>query len=200
MLEITQDDKKLKQKSHTSFTEVFRMIYIIIYNIFYFAFLGGKLVFFDFWSNLFMGASYQVDKTYRRVTKTAEQNLSEEELIYEKTKRSRKKEKVYKYSAKTLAKLEEQKKMLLLDLQTAGATRSKVPHVYFYKAKDTKGKIISGTMNGYSKLDVNSYLLNEGYDVYVIKTTPFYDFMYHRSAQEELNKLANGVQKFKEKR
>lgn len=28
----------------------------------------------------------------------------------------------------------------------------------------------------------------------------FYDFMYHRSAQEELNKLANGVQKFKEKR
>ena len=30
MLEITQDDKKLKQKNHTSFTEVFRMIYIII--------------------------------------------------------------------------------------------------------------------------------------------------------------------------
>lgn len=28
----------------------------------------------------------------------------------------------------------------------------------------------------------------------------FYDFMYHRSAQEELNKLASGVQDFKEKR
>lgn len=25
----------------------------------------------------------------------------------------------------------------------------------------------------------------------------FYDFMYHRSAQEELNKLANGIAKFK---
>ena len=134
MLEITQDDKKLKQKNHTSFTEVFRMIYIIIYNIFYFALLGVKLVFFDFWANLFMGASYQVDKTYRHVTRSQEQNLSEEERIYEKTKRSKKKEKVYKYSAKTLAKLEEQKKMLLLDLQTAGATRSKVPHVYYYKA------------------------------------------------------------------
>lgn len=181
MLEITQDDKKLKQKNHTSFTEVFRMIYIIIYNIFYFALLGVKLVFFDFWANLFMGASYQVDKTYRHVTRSQEQNLSEEERIYEKTKRSRKKEKVYKYSAKTLAKLEEQKKMLLLDLQTAGATRSKVPHVYYYKAKDTKGKIVTGTMNGYSKLDVNAYLLNEGYDVYVIKTTPFYDFMYQKS-------------------
>ena len=30
MLEITQDDKKLKQKKHTSFTEIFRMIYIFI--------------------------------------------------------------------------------------------------------------------------------------------------------------------------
>ena len=82
MLEITQDDKKLKQKKHTSFTEVFRMIYIIIYNIFYFAFLGIKLVFFDFWANLFMGASYQVDKTYRHVTNATnskEAFLTEEE-------------------------------------------------------------------------------------------------------------------------
>mgnify|MGYP005771476445 CR=1 FL=1 len=184
MLEITQDDKKLKQKKHTSFTEVFRMIYIIIYNIFYFAFLGIKLVFFDFWANLFMGASYQVDKTYRHVTNASnskEAFLTEEEKIYERTKKKKKKEKVYKYSAKTLAKLEEQKKLLLLDLQTAGATRSKVPHVYYYKAKDTNGKIISGTMNGYSKLDINSYLLNEGYDVYVIKTTPLYDFVYGKS-------------------
>ena len=36
-------------------------------------------------------------------------------------------------------------------------------------------------MNGFSKLDVNSYLLNEGYDVYIIKTTPFYDFLYQKS-------------------
>ena len=109
MLEITQDDKKLKQKKHTSFTEVFRMIYIIIYNIFYFAFLGIKLVFFDFWANLFMGASYQVDKTYRHVTNASsskEAFLTEEERIYERTKKKKKKEKVYKYSAKTLAKLE----------------------------------------------------------------------------------------------
>lgn len=178
MLEITQDDKKLKQKKHTSFTEIFRMIYIVIYNIFYFALLGIKFTFFDFWINLFNGASYQVDKTYK---KTKQHFASEEEKIYELTKRKTKKEKAYKYSAKTLAKLEEQKKLLLLDLQTAGATRSKVPHLYYYKAKDKNGKIITGTMNGFSKLDVNSYLLNEGYDVYIIKTTPFYDFLYQKS-------------------
>ena len=178
MLEITQDDKKLKQKNHTSFTEVFRMIYIIIYNIFYFAILGAKFVFVDIWVTLFTGASYQVDRTYQKTKKHFE---SEEEKIYEMTKSKAKKQKIYKYNAKTLAKLEEQKKQLLLDLQTAGATRSKVPHIYRYKAKDQNGRIITGTMNGYSKLDINSYLLNEGYDVYEIKTTPFYDFMYQKS-------------------
>lgn len=88
--------------------------------------------------------------------------MTEEDKIYERTKRKVKKEKVYKYSAKTLAKLEQEKKELLVDLQTAGATRSKEPHVYYYKARDNTGRIITGTMNGLSKLDINAYLLNEG--------------------------------------
>ena len=82
----------------------------------------------------------------------------------------------------TKAKLEEEKKALLVDLQTAGATRSREPHVYFYKVRDNTGKIITGTMNGLSKLDINAYLLNEGYDVYVIKTSPFIDFAYKDSS------------------
>ena len=36
-------------------------------------------------------------------------------------------------------------------------------------------------MNGLSKLDINSYLLNEGYEVYSIKTSPFIDFVYKDS-------------------
>ena len=151
---------------------------IIIYNIIMYAGIGFKTVFYDIWVYLFNKTSNQVDKVYK---KTKQQLANEEDRIYEKTKKKPKKEKVYKYSAKTLAKLEEQKKALLIDLQTAGATRSKVPHVYYYKAKDTKGKIITGTMNGLSKLDVNSYLLNEGYDVYVIKNTPLIDFVYKDS-------------------
>ncbi len=151
---------------------------MIIYNIIMYAGIGFKTVFYDIWVYLFNKTSNQVDKVYK---KTKQQLANEEDRIYEKTKKKPKKEKVYKYSAKTLAKLEEQKKALLIDLQTAGATRSKVPHVYYYKAKDTKGKIITGTMNGLSKLDVNSYLLNEGYDVYVIKNTPLIDFVYKDS-------------------
>ena len=98
------------------------------------------------------------------------------------TKKKTKKPKVYKYSAKYLAKLEEEKKELQLDLQNAGATRSKTPHVYLYKVKEASGRIITGTMNGLSKLDINSYLINEGYEIYSIKTSPFIDFVYKDSS------------------
>ncbi len=159
--------------------ELIKSPFIVLYNILAYAGVGFKAAFFDLWVNLYNGASYQVDKTYRH---TKQQLMEEEDKIYEMTKRKPKKEKVYKYSAKTLEKLELEKKELMLDLQNAGATRSKVPHVYLYKVRDASGKIITGTMNGLSKLDINSYLINEGYDIYSIKTSPFIDFVYKDSS------------------
>ena len=153
--------------------------FMVILNIFKYAFVGFKYVSFEMWKNIYEGASYKVDKTYQG---TKQAFATEEDKIYERTKKRVKKEKVYKYSAKVLAKLEAEKKALLVDLQTAGATRSKDPHVYYYKVRDSKGKIITGTMNGLSKLDINAYLLNEGYDVYVIKTSPFIDFAFKDSS------------------
>jgi len=153
--------------------------FIVILNIFKYAFVGLKYISYELWVDLYNGASYRVDKTYQS---TKQAFMTEEDKIYERTKRKVKKEKVYKYSAKTLAKLEQEKKELLVDLQTAGATRSKEPHVYYYKARDNTGRIITGTMNGLSKLDINAYLLNEGYDVYVIKTSPFIDFAFKDSS------------------
>lgn len=160
-------------------TNIFAIPFIIFYNIIVYAFVGIKAVFYDFWRNLFLGTSYQVDKAYQA---TKQAFASEEDELYERTKKKTKKEKVYKYSARTLKKLEEEKKALLLDLQNAGATRSKEPHIYYYKVKDTNGKIITGTMTGLSKLDINSYLLSEGYDVYMIKTSSFIDFAFKDSS------------------
>ncbi len=159
--------------------DIIKTPFIVLYNILAYAGVGIKATFFDLWVNLYNGASYQVDKTYRH---TKQQFMEEEDKIYEMTKKKPKKEKVYKYSAKTLAKLEQEKKELMLDLQNAGATRSKVPHVYLYKVRDASGRIITGTMNGLSKLDINSYLINEGYDIYSIKTSPFIDFVYKDSS------------------
>lgn len=159
--------------------ELLKTPFIILYNIIVYAGVGIKATFFDLWVNLYNGASYQVDKTYRH---TKQQFMEEEDKIYEMTKKKTKKQKVYKYSAKYLAKLEEEKKELQLDLQNAGATRSKTPHVYLYKVKEASGRIITGTMNGLSKLDINSYLINEGYEIYSIKTSPFIDFVYKDSS------------------
>ena len=159
--------------------DILKTPFVILYNIIVYCGVGIKATFFDLWVNLYNGASYQVDKTYRH---TRQQFMAEEDKIYEMTRKKPKKEKVYKYSARTLAKLEEEKKELMLDLQNAGATRSKIPHVYLYKVRDTNGKIITGTINGLSKLDVNSYLINEGYDIYSIKTSPFIDFVYKDSS------------------
>lgn len=162
-----------------SIAEILKFPIITLYNIIVYAFIGLKYMFFDLWVSLFNSASYQADKVYRAAKKDV---IAEGEELYEKTKKKAKKEKVYKYSARTLRQLEEEKKALQIDLQNAGATRSKTPHVYYFKVKDEKGKIITGTMNGLSKLDINAYLLNEGYDIYMIKTSPFIDFVYKDSS------------------
>ena len=157
------------------FIDILKSPFVILYNIVTCALVGIKFLGFDFWADLYNGTSYRVSRTYEA---TKQAFMADEEKIYERTKKKPKKEKVYKYSPKLLAKLEEERKMLLIDLQTSGATRTKEPHVYYYKVKDTTGKIITGTMNGLSKLDINSYLLNEGYIVYSIKTSPMIDLLY----------------------
>lgn len=157
------------------FIDILKSPFVILYNIVTYALVGIKFLGFDFWADLYNGTSYRVSRTYEA---TKQAFMADEEKIYERTKKNPKKEKVYKYSPKLLAKLEEERKMLLIDLQTSGATRTKEPHVYYYKVKDTTGKIITGTMNGLSKLDINSYLLNEGYIVYSIKTSPMIDLLY----------------------
>jgi len=167
-------------KKSTFDAAIFTIPFVVLGHMFKYAGVGIRTCFYDFWVTLFTGASYQVDKTYQ---KTKEAFASEEERIYELTKKKEKKKKVYNYSAKVLSKLEEEKKALLLDLQTAGATRSREPHVYYYKVKEPEtGRIVTGTMNGLSKLDINSYLLNEGYEVYVIKTSAFIDFVHKDSS------------------
>lgn len=174
-------NQMVNKQEKNAVSEVLTFPFITLYNIIVYAFIGMKAVCFDMWLSIFNSASYQADKVYRATTKN-NNVLAEGEVLYERTKRKPKKEKVYKYSARTLKKLSEEKMALQVDLQNAGATRSNVPHVYYFKVRDEKGKIITGTMNGLSKLDINSYLLNEGYDVYSIKTTPLIDFVYKDSS------------------
>ena len=65
-------------------------------------------------------------------------------------------------------KLYEKKKILNLDVNSEDAKRSDEKIIYKFVAKNPKGKIENGMFQGYSKLDVHSYLLSEGYEVYEI--------------------------------
>ena len=60
------------------------------------------------------------------------------------------------------------RKILNLDVNAEDSKRSNEKIIYKYVAKNPKGKIENGVFQGYSKLDVHSYLLSEGYEVYEI--------------------------------
>lgn len=87
-----------------------------------------------------------------------------------------------KYSKKQEEKLELKRAELLKDLQNEGSFRSKLPRVFWYRAKNKDGRIETGTINGYSKLDVNTFLLQESYTVYEIKNNKTIDFFYGDSS------------------
>lgn len=65
-------------------------------------------------------------------------------------------------------KLEKKRQILALDVNSADANRSSEKITFKYVGKNPEGKIEKGRFRGYSKLDVHSYLLSEGYEVYEI--------------------------------
>lgn len=146
------------------------------YWIFIYALRGLKFVTYDFAFFIYSFFSYNLDKNYQKVRYKLKENEEENERV-----KKNKKEKVYHYSDRTIAKLEDSKAALLKDLQAEGGVRSKTANVYRFKARDPFGKIMSGTINGLSKLDVNAFLVNEGYDVYSIETSSFINFIYGES-------------------
>lgn len=61
------------------------------------------------------------------------------------------------------------RKTLLIDFNSDDAKRSDKKNHYSYVAKNPEGRVIRGNFDAFSKLDVHSFLLSEGYEVYKIK-------------------------------
>lgn len=135
-------------------------------------------VFYDWIYGLFNASSSQVYNVYQTTT-VAKDKTS--------TKLDEFKEKVsvwynnLEFVKKQQEKLEFEKEQLLKELNETNVKRAVNPTVYRYKVKDRKGKIITGTFDGFSKADVNAFLLNEGYIVYSIKCSKWIDFVYGNS-------------------
>jgi type IV pilus assembly protein PilC len=66
-------------------------------------------------------------------------------------------------------KREMKRQALLIDFDAEAAARSENKVTYRFVAKNPNGKIEKGYLGAYSKLDVHSYLLSEGYEVYQIE-------------------------------
>lgn len=163
-------------------TNAFLIPFFIIKDIFYFFYKGIKFIFIDLLKSLFNRTSAGVDYAYQNTKDLVNaENKKREERIKKQAENKAKRQERYNnlwFVKKQNAKLEKMREELLVDLQNAGSIRSTTPKVFQYKARNKEGKVETGTINGYSKLDVNTFLLQEGYTVYEIKTNKTIDFIY----------------------
>ncbi len=153
--------------------------FLILKDIIFFTFKGIKFVFFDVFKFLFK-TSEAVDNSYQGSNRVFDSEKILEKKRKEQERRAKFQEKYNNlwYVKKQNAKLEKMREALLIDLQNEGSIRSATPRVFQYKARNKEGRVETGTINGYSKLDVNSFLLQDDYIVYDIKTSKTIDFLY----------------------
>ncbi len=153
--------------------------FLIIKDIFYFIYRGFKFLCIDLFVSLFNRSSEKVNRAYLS-TKRIVSNEKSEEKKKEDLKRAKRQERYNNLwiVKKQNERLEKMRQALLVDLQNEGSERSKNTRVFQYIARNKKGRLETGTINGYSKLDVNTFLIQEDYTVYSIKSNKMIDFLY----------------------
>src|SRR5574344_2000106 len=67
---------------------------------------------------------------------------------------------------------------LLINFEGDDAEKSDKKVVFEYVAKSPDGKLVKSYFEAFSKVEVHSFLLSEGYEVYSIKTSKWIQFMY----------------------
>lgn len=147
--------------------------------IFIFAFKGVKFILFDSIPYLYDIISGSADRAYT-TTKQGFMTVSEQQ---EALKEEQRKKRMEAYNKLFWVKsrndyYEKEKKKLLSILDTEGSVRSQNAVVYQYTARNKSGKVETDIFFAYSKLDVYTYLISEGYDVYKIETSKMITSMY----------------------
>ena len=74
---------------------------------------------------------------------------------------------------------------LLLSFEGEDAEKSEVKIVYEYIARDANGKTVKGYFDAFSKVEVHSYLLSEGFEVYSIRTSKWIQLFHGSSGRVE---------------
>lgn len=87
-------------------------------------------------------------------------------------------------------KKERELEVLIIDKFGAEAERGEKKVAYEYLARNTEGKLIKGYFSALSKLDVHSYLLDLGFQVYEIKTNWWINLI-HKEKNLISNQMSN---------
>ncbi len=163
----------------------FKMIFEVLLYILKCSWRGFTFIIKDIPTSIWQKLSSKVDNAYKG-TKTALEKVQEKEA-------SKKKKSILnmdindllkntKMMQRKIAALEKERANLIQELQGAGGIRSKEPNVYKFTAKNKEGKLETGIINGYSKLDVNTFLVQDGYEVYKIETNKIIDLLYAQTS------------------
>ncbi len=145
------------------------------FNIFYLAYRGVSYPL----QAIFNASSKTVDDAYQQakfMNNTKPKRNDELDVIIKKIKD------FLGITQKEVLKLEEERRKLQLELQQPEASTPGKAKIYRYKIKNTDGKIEYGNFTALSKMDVNSFLLNEGVEVYKIENNQLIDFLYGDSS------------------
>lgn len=86
------------------------------------------------------------------------------------------------YQNSLLYKNAKNRQVLLLNFDGEDAIKSEQKQVYEYVGKNSEGKIVRDYFPAFSRVEVHSFLLSEGYEVYSIKTSKWINFIHKSSA------------------
>ena len=105
--------------------------------------------------------------------------LHEINNIPNKIKKSYQNSLLYKNSKN---KKDKERRVLLLNFDGEDAVKSEQKQVYEYEGRNAEGKLVKDYFAAYSRVEVHSFLLSEGYEVYSIKTSKLINFLHKSSA------------------
>ena len=168
------------------FKIIFGEIYIMLYSCYSgFIYIFGT-IFIDLPVMLYDKTSKVVYKYYRIYKDNQERQKALKEAKTSSGKTLTKSISDYltdKYNNLSFVKEARAKKeaslvVLTLDPNGADAIKSTTKQTYRYLIRNKEGKLIKGYFPAFSKMDVYSYLTDEGYIVYEIVTSPMINFLH----------------------
>lgn len=156
--------------------ESFLMCFVYI---FLFIFRGIKFVLIEAIPYFYDVISGTADRTYE-TTKQGFMTLAEQKELKKEAKMKKRQESYEKlfWVKSRMNYYKKKQQELLATLDTDGSVRSKKAVVYQYTARNSKGKVETDIFYGYSKLDVYTFLISEGYDVYMIETSKWITWLH----------------------